>query len=393
MTARALSPSVRLLPLLAIACGIAAPAAGAEPKVQGELWRHTTSMQMEGMSMPSQTQEVCVPKGQATAAGGMDPSCRIYDAVSTGNTFRAKMECKGETPITGTLEQTTEGERQRGAITATMEGQTVTIRYDSTRLGKACEVPQVAPPKRAAPAVQGKDICTSYGEELAKDPSRIGEYSINFVRPGASCNTPAKIKPFCAALRTPTGFLDLSRGEAQVERMKAGGTLDEETVKGLGLPLQDAVRACGAGSGAEGVAKLRASLQPEAREKGAWDFLVLEGDETSQTFLRDTAKAKCAGRKFSSQIEPQYRDLCTTYGAALVRGDFAAAREIARSGSGDSDSGPAESAGAASTGGAAAPGGSAPGESPPPAKEDPANAAKDLLKKGRGVLRGILGGG
>jgi hypothetical protein len=363
------------------AVGFVGYTASAQPKATGELWRQSMSMEMRGMQMPGQTSEVCVPKGKEKESAGLAgrSDCRIYDTQQSGTRFAAKFECRGKEPMSGSMETIQEGDRIRGTMTVQSDGEKMTMRYDMQRLGKACEVPQAPPVVAAAPSVPGKGMCATMDEQLLKEPQRVGELAMHYVGKSASCGAPPQNKTFCSVVNSPVGYLELKRGEAQVESMKAGGGIDAETLAQLGMPLADSMRTCGLGSGPEAVAKLVASLQPGAREKGAWDFLVLEGDEASQAFLRDTAKAQCSGRSFTTAREPRYQGLCGPYGLQLVRGDVAAARELAiaaRGGAEDSGTGAA----AASS-----------GETPPPAEEAP-SATKDLLKKGRGVLRGILGG-
>lgn len=381
-----MNPSARLrarrfVSVLAVVVGVAgvvAPAVQAQKKAPGELWRHTVSMEMQGMSMPGQTSEVCVPKGKEKESAALPErsDCRIYDAQQSGNRYTAKFECTGKDPMRGSMETIQEGDRIRGKMTMQSDGDTMTMRYDMQRLNKACEVPQAPPPVAAAPTAPGKSLCAMMDEQLTKDPERIDELKMHYVGAGSSCGSPAQIKTFCSAVKSPVGFLELKRGEAQVERMKAGGGMDTETISQLGMPLADSMRACGLGSGPDATAKLVASMQVPARTQGAWDFLVLEGDEPSQAFLRDTAKNQCTGRSFTNAREPRYQGLCAKYGLALVRGDRAAAQELAGAGGG-------------SDAGSDAP---ASGDTQPAANEKP-NKAKDLLKKGGGVLRGILGGG
>jgi hypothetical protein len=384
MLAREPRPARRFVLVLTVslvgASSLVASTASAQPKAPGELWRHTMSMEMQGMQMPGQTSEVCVPKGKEKESAGLAgrSDCRIYDTQQSGTRFAAKFECRGKEPMRGSMETIQEGDRIRGTMSMESDGEKMTMRYDMQRLGTACEVPQAPPVVAAAPSVPGKSMCEMMDEQLVKEPQSIGQLTMHYVGKGASCGTPPQNKTFCSAVNSPVGYLELKRGEAQVEAMKAGGGIDAETLTQLGMPLADSMRACGLGSGPEAVAKMVASLQPRAREKGAWDFLVLEGDETSQAFLRDTAKAQCSGRSFTTAREPRYEGLCGPYGLQLVRGDVAAARELAVAARG----------GAGGSGGAAA---GAPSETPPPADEAP-SATKDLLKKGRGVLRGILGG-
>jgi Protein of unknown function (DUF3617) len=126
----------------------------AQQKVAGELWRQTTSMDMKGMSMPSRTMEMCVPVGKAneTLSRPQNSDCKVYDAKTVGNRFTAKMSCTGRAALEGEIETVTEGKTVRGTTHMKMQGGEATMKFESTRLGTACEVPDYSTLKRDAGA-------------------------------------------------------------------------------------------------------------------------------------------------------------------------------------------------------------------------------------------------
>ena len=372
------SAAFRRLACLAVGVAVASAtqAAWAQKKVPGELWRQTMTMEMQGMSMPGRTSEVCIPKGREleAAARPEDPNCRIYDQKQSGNRFTAKMECTGKDAMRGTMETVSEGNRVRGTITTQSDGETMTMRFDTTRLGKACEAVDwsgyTPPPVAAAAPV--KDLCTQYGEEVGKDSAKLAERSMTYLGPGALCTTPAQRKPFCDAVQTPNGYLALKSFDASNAKVDTSG-MDEVMKAAMKPRLTEAVSVCGIGTGAAGVEKLRTRLLSVARERESWAFLIYEGDDATYAWLSDTAKAQCSGRSYTAAREPRYARLCDPYGPSLIRGDRAATLETASGGArGDDDGDPAS------------------GSTPAEEKPSPTN---ELLKKGRGVLRGILGGG
>ncbi|HTV77351.1 MAG TPA: DUF3617 family protein [Steroidobacteraceae bacterium] len=116
----------------------------ADDKPAGELWEQTMSMEMTGMTMPSHTLQVCVPPGKADEAlskpqgPGMNGNCTLQDAKREGTRFTARFSCAGKQPVQGTIESVVEGDHARGTISMSMNGQQVTMKTDSHKIGTAC---------------------------------------------------------------------------------------------------------------------------------------------------------------------------------------------------------------------------------------------------------------
>jgi hypothetical protein len=110
----------------------------------GELWQATMTMEMPGMTMPSRTTQVCVPKGKAEEAlskpqgPGMGDNCSVQDAKHEGNKYSAKFICTGKQSVQGTVETIFEGDHAKTTMTMQMNGQTMTMNNDSQKLGTAC---------------------------------------------------------------------------------------------------------------------------------------------------------------------------------------------------------------------------------------------------------------
>jgi hypothetical protein len=116
----------------------------ADDKPAGEMWRETMSMDMPGMSMPPRTMDVCLPAGKAQEAlskpqgPGMGENCSVQDAKHEGNKFTATFICKGKQPVQGTIENVFEGDHSKVTMTMSMNGQQMTMKTDSQKVGTPC---------------------------------------------------------------------------------------------------------------------------------------------------------------------------------------------------------------------------------------------------------------
>jgi hypothetical protein len=325
------------------------------------------------MKLPSRTLEVCVPAGKAEEALARPPEnndCKLSDVQRAGNKFSANIKCSGQAPVEGRIEQTTEGNRTIGKMQMQMQGMAMTMNFDSTKLGTACEATDYSdykPPVATVPNVVAPDVCGQMGERVKGDPRDLANLVAFFVEKDAQCTKHASFKTYCSAVQSPAGFASLARQE----RSMAGTTGDRGSA--FVVPLTTSVQACGLGSGKPGVDALRTKLLATAEKDAAWDFLVQEGNDATFAMLTATAKRECSGRSFTSAANSRYAGLCRNYGVALARGDRDAALSAAGVSSGASEQ-PAEA----------------------PAAEEPADTkskARNALDKGKQRLRGILGGG
>lgn len=116
----------------------------ADDKPAGEIWQQSMSMEMPGMTMPPRTMQVCVPPGKAHEAlskpqgPGIGDNCSIQDAKQEGNKYSAKFICTGKQAVQGTVESVFEGDHAKTTMTMTVNGQTLTMKTDSQKLGTAC---------------------------------------------------------------------------------------------------------------------------------------------------------------------------------------------------------------------------------------------------------------
>jgi Protein of unknown function (DUF3617) len=116
----------------------------ADDKPAGEMWQQTMSMEMAGMSMPPRSMQLCVPAGKADEAlskpqgPGMGDNCSVQDAKREGNKYSAKFICTGKQAVQGTVESIVEGDHAKTTMTVQMNGQTMTMKTDSQKLGTPC---------------------------------------------------------------------------------------------------------------------------------------------------------------------------------------------------------------------------------------------------------------
>lgn len=377
----------------------------AQQRQPGELWRQTVSVEADGMSMPARTMEICLPTIAPQAELRRPPqegmSCRFYDLRDSGGRSSGKMDCKGdEGAMTGSFETLTEGNRVRSTVSLTGPEGRMTFRRDATRIGTSCttmEEQAETMQKEAAANAQRMQAqaCSDAVDRLRANPADIASSYVFF----GGCE-PSQRAEFCAALASPVGYMALHDHDARLREASA-----REGRAQAAHPLRDSASACGYGSGDSASIRLRAKATDEARKlfaRGvtplqAADLLVLDGTDTDFATLRTTALGKCQGMLYTSAGRNS-GDFCSAYGMVLARNDRAAARAIALG----RDPGSPVSA---SSPGVLSPGtfGTAPVTAPvqdpprtPAAAPAPAPApAKpglgDLLRRGRGVLDGVLG--
>ena len=374
-----------------------APLAQAQKKVPGEKWRQTQSLQMEGMSMPERTTELCIPIGKSNESlyKSQDPNCTMYDLHASGNTFSAKMRCTGKDAMEGSLESISEGNRTRGTMQMKSKDGQMSMKFDNTKLGTACEALDYSdykpPVGKAAPAGDADLVCRNYAKEIEQDPAKAASYASLYAGAGATCGKSPAQKTFCTAAQSHRGFVTLDLQERRMVKAMAGSGSD-----GAGSvdfhPLTLSLGACGLGATPAATETLRQTLRLTAAAQNEWEFLLGEGDENDFRTVVALAKQECSGRAFTSATNPRYTRLCGQYGTLLVKGDRAGVMSVL-TGECSGDCGTSGgTSGAAST---SAP--SAAGPEQQPAKDSARDAArekaKDAVDKGKKLLRGILGGG
>ncbi|MDR1726735.1 MAG: DUF3617 domain-containing protein [Acidobacteriota bacterium] len=313
---------------VALACG----AAMAQQKVKtqqvaGEKIRVKSSIDMQGMSIPSQTQEICIPAGQDDEStimqqlqqGQGGDNCKISNVKHSGNKFSADIKCTGEEAMTGHLEVETVGKTMRSTMDAKTSAGAMKMQSEVTRLGTACEVsqPKVArqtPQTPQMPAMPDMDACqmaydSVKDRDLADQLEVFLTPQVDYMNGGkkVSCKKHETFDQFCDAVQTPAGFMSLDTAEPTSKRRASQG------------PLIDALDACGLDSDDESIAALQDELLGQAQKERLWRYQLRYGGEEAYTALAATAKKECSGRSFTNAAK-RYASLCRDYGSALAGG-------------------------------------------------------------------------
>jgi hypothetical protein len=274
--------------LLACASVSLAVAAAAS---QGEKWKITSSVQMEGMSMPGQSAEICKEPGEDTVPVRTESNCQVYDVTRSGNVQNFKMRCTGKDAMEGTGQFTYLGkDHYQGKMQMKVEGETMTMSYEGQKLGscdgaeanlKAKEMVAQAKVQQAEGERQQAEQCRKMAAEAA-DPGVMLAY----------CKDPADRKTFCSAVQTHEKFLPMAE--------------TEKKTKGAQRPLSQSAELCGFSA-----EKQRAQLCTSAESKGDLRFIASQCPAESDRL----AKAHCAGRRYTA-ISDQYRGFCSSYASA-----------------------------------------------------------------------------
>jgi hypothetical protein len=265
---------------------VAASAGAAEP---GNLWQIETSMEMPGMKMPAQSQQVCAPVSAEgpEAMAGEDSECEMTNIRRTPGKFSYDVRCPQGS---GTGEMIYEGQdRYTSRMTMTAEGRTMTMVTRGQKVG-ACDAGAVKKQVEAAQAQAAagmEQACASMVETMM--PANLETYQC----------APRYKQKLCRKLETKAGFAEVA------PRQPMGNpALDSAT-------LPEVARFCGVD--AEG---LRARLCGEANRSEDLEFLGSSCPAEAQVI----AQRECAGRSFTTPPAARYRDFCGQYARAMMQG-------------------------------------------------------------------------
>ena len=260
--------------------------AQAEP---GDLWDVTTSMEMPGMKLPTQSQRVCVPRGAEgpDAMGAGDARCTMSDVKRSPGKFSFRVQCPDGS---GTGEMNYQGkDRYTSRMTMTADGQTMTMVSSGARVGD-CDASTV---KKQVAAIEAQaaagmaQMCGSAVETLL--PANLTAYQCE----------PRYKTDLCARAGTKAGF------QTVASRQPAGNpVLDSGT-------LPEVAKFCGIDADAT-----RTRLCTEAGKAEDLDFIGAQ----CPALAAPIAQRECAGRSFSSPPAEKYRSFCSEYARELMQG-------------------------------------------------------------------------
>lgn len=323
---------------LAAALSFTSGTALAAPAAQnGVKWRVTTSMSMQGMTIPAQSAEVCQPLNSdqtAMMSRDQDHNCTISNHRRTGNTESFDMRCTGEQDMQGHMEITHLGpDHYRGRMRATSREGTFDMNYEGKKLGGSCDAGAVERQARAAVAQGQAQIAATCRQAAASGDATL------FVGEGALCTAAADKAALCRSVKDYDGFGRLLDGRRAAAQMPNGASFDNSGA---------VARLCG--------------IQIEAQQQklcaGAQAARKLAFLGANCPALADPiGQRECAGRGYTTPVAAPWRDFCsawanTTAGAAANGSAEAQAGEDARS---------------------------------------PADRGRDAVREGAEALKGILG--
>lgn len=267
---------------------IAAPAAFSQAQ-PGTNWDITTSMEMEGMKLPGQKQQVCVPANAEgpDAMSGDDKRCKMSDMKSSPGRYSYKVSCPDGS---GTGEMIYhDKDNYTSKMTITADGETMVIVSKGKRAG-ACDAgkqnKQVAAAQAQADAMM-KQSCSTLADALL--PASLDTNK---------CANKDKQR-LCNKLNTQDGYRLAS------ERQPSGDpTLDS----GL-LPAVE--KYCGVAAGS--------TLQRLCDDANRAEDLGFLGAQCP-ALAAPIAQRECAGRSYSTPPAEKYRDFCNIYAREIMQG-------------------------------------------------------------------------
>lgn len=275
-------------------CGVSAAVSAQTP---GEKWRVTTSMQMQGMSMPGQTSEICKTGGSDEPPMKTEKNCQMYDAKRSGNTQTFKMRCTGKDAMEGSGEFTYLGpDHYKGRMQVSAQGQQMTMNYEGQKLG-ACDGGEVN-----TKAKQMVEQAQQQSAQMQRQQCHEAAKAATMPSMMMNCKDPQDIKTYCSNFQTYKNFL------SQADMQRASAT--QPQMMGMsGKPLDDSAKLCGTS-----VESVRSNLCSTAESKNELDFLV---KECSAQAL-ELAKAQCAGRNYTT-VNEKYRGFCSNFASLMSK--------------------------------------------------------------------------
>ena len=306
--------TMRLVPCVAVA---ALTPLAAEAAPTGELWESTVEMVMAGrgsFAMPAQT--TCRPRGEAAWQEPPAPAqgeCQMTDVVRGPNSMTWKMKCT-DPPATGKGSIEFDGAGSySGTIEASMPQGDMTMKLSGKRVGdcdyaaaaqameqRLAETERASAELQAAQADALAEVCT---QSAARGLAYV------FIGDTAACKGPEHKKLLCAATATPDGYEGAASGTMGVDLAQVASFCGKTS---------EAMRseACGGALAAgtfpfvlEHCPEMKGELCAGALDKK--DFLIVAEHCPEQA--QPLAQEHCAGRRYTSEIEEEYRGFCSTY--------------------------------------------------------------------------------
>jgi hypothetical protein len=264
--------------------------------IEGEKWKVTNQMQMGGMSMPTQSSEICKQPGDDSVPVRTDGDCQVYDNKRIGNVQSFKMRCTGEQPVEGSAQLTyVSPDHYKGKMEMKTGGETMVMNYEGQKLGRCdgTEINFVAKKMMADAERQQKQ---AEQQQLAACHDMAAKAEDPFFL--TMCKDPADKRTYCESVRKPDNFRRLAQAERRNNRYAANNANNPNA-----KPLTESARICGFGLEQE-----REALCKVAEQKNDLNFIATE----CPTQAAGLAAAQCAGRRYTA-IADRYRSFCSEY--------------------------------------------------------------------------------
>ncbi len=267
---------------------IAAPIAFGQTQ-SGQRWDITTSMEMEGMKLPGQKQQVCVPANAEgpDAMSGDDKRCKVSDIKSSPGRYSYKVNCPDGSGTGEMIYHSKDSYTSKMTITA--DGDTMMIVSEGKRTG-SCDAGQ---PNKQVAAAQAQvnaamqQSCSGMADALL--PAGLDQNK---------CAAKDK-QQLCNKLNTQEGYR-LAR-----DRQPSG---DPMLDSGL-LPAVE--KYCGVATGST-----LTRLCADANQREDLDFLGAQ----CPALAAPIAQRECAGRSYSTPPAEKYRAFCNSYASDMMQG-------------------------------------------------------------------------
>ena len=263
-----------------------------------DLWEVSSKTEMSGMSMPGQTNQICVKKGRNVGEESVpkQDNCKVTEMKTSGNKTTFAMECQGEEPMS-----------VRGETSATPTSFDSRVAMKGTRKGSDMQMTMTSSGRRIG-------ACTDQTEQAVAGMKAQGQAEIAKVCGDAADKFQYQLfaqGQMCEGNRKP--FCDKIAGAAP-GMMKAAGFRSVVATPGVDSVRGgfDVCRSAGARLDFDATAKAACTDAVGTRD---WAFLGIGACDAE---VMEQAPSKCVGRDYYT-VDKSLVPMCNRY-AMLTRG-------------------------------------------------------------------------
>jgi len=260
-----------------------------------ELWDVTMKMEMAGMSMPAQTQQVCKPKGDRdpAKAGPKDSDCKVVDSKQSGNRSTWKMVCTKPNAMTINGDMTYSGDAYQGTMKVTGSDMDMTQNIAGKKIG-SCTYENPGKKVEAMQAQSKAAIAKECDKQIEDLQPMMVFGGANMPEESLMCKD--RKADFCAR----------SAKVAQQMKDPAGFS----AAKSKYPQWREAMKACGTDPSV-----VTAPVCKAAVDKKDWPFV----SDNCPVEGRAIAQQHCTGMDYTAVLSSPYKEVCQKYGADLAK--------------------------------------------------------------------------